>query len=621
MKASRSASPTAPRPTRPVPSRTASRPTSSSSRRATTSTCSSTPASSTRSGTVRATTASPPTRSSSSRSATATRSTSRAGQDLVKPGVQVLTPNPFSSGSAKWNILAAYGAQRRLGKTDKQATAYVQKLFQHVVAQDTSGRNATNTFLSGKGDVLITYESEALNSRLNGQNIDYVIPRQSMLIELPIAVLKSSSNKDAANQFIRYVKGDASQDLLAQYGFRPVNKKILAKYESKYPARPGIFKIDDKIFGGWRKADDVWFDPNKGRMAADREGGRRPDLWLARFRPRRFTRRRARRPSEGAPAALSLGFTTAVPVGRGRPADRRARLGVARGRPAPVLVRGDAAGGRRCAQAEHRRRAARLGRQRGGRDDHRLGARARRVPRQERRERDHRPALRPSDDRRRADAARALRAADTGRNQRRLHAHRDRPRAALRDAAVRRADGAAGAARARPRVRGGRTLAGSERVSRLPERRSCRTSSPGILSGVALAFARAVGRDRRARADLRQPAVQDGGRVGLRLQPHPERRPGGCRGRRGRDARDLVRDAARDRRRCASSPRGTNVHRRLGLRVVALGYLRSSCRAARDGVLPRVRPGRRPSLDVAHRPEHHPRVQDHARSSPRSPCR
>src|SRR5690349_19288374 len=137
--------------------------------------------------------------------------------DLVKPGVQVVTPNPFSSGSAKWNVLAAYGAQRRLGKTDKQATTYVQNLFKHVVSQDTSGRNATNTFLSGKGDVLITYESEAINSRLNGQNIDYVIPRQSMLIELPIAVLKSSQNKDAANQFIRYVKGASAQDLFAQY--------------------------------------------------------------------------------------------------------------------------------------------------------------------------------------------------------------------------------------------------------------------------------------------------------------------------------------------------------------------------------------------------------------------
>jgi sulfate transport system substrate-binding protein len=190
----------------------------------------------------------------------------KSWNDLIKPGIQVVTPNPFSSGSAKWNILAAYGAQRRLGKTDKQATDYVQKLFSHVVSQDTSGRNATNTFLAGKGDVLITYESEAINSRLNGQDIQYVIPRQSMLIELPIAVLKNSSNKDTANKFIRFVKGDTAQDLLAQYGFRPVDQKVAKKYASKYPARPGIFKVDDKIIGGWRNADKVWFDPNKGRM-------------------------------------------------------------------------------------------------------------------------------------------------------------------------------------------------------------------------------------------------------------------------------------------------------------------------------------------------------------------
>jgi sulfate transport system substrate-binding protein len=186
--------------------------------------------------------------------------------DLVKPGVQVVTPNPFSSGSAKWNVLAAYGAERRLGKTDKQATAYVQKLFQHVVSQDTSGRNATNTFLSGKGDVLITYESEAFAARQNGQDIQYVIPRQSMLIELPIAVLKSSGSKNAANEFIRFVKSDTAQDLFGQYGFRPVNKKILARYAETFPSRPGIFKIDDTFLGGWRNADKVWFDPNKGRM-------------------------------------------------------------------------------------------------------------------------------------------------------------------------------------------------------------------------------------------------------------------------------------------------------------------------------------------------------------------
>jgi sulfate transport system substrate-binding protein len=188
--------------------------------------------------------------------------------DLIRPGVQVVTPNPFSSGSAKWNVLAAYGAERRLGKTDRQATAYVQKLFRHVVSQDTSGRNATNTFLSGKGDVLITYESEALNARLTGQDIQYVIPRQTMLIELPIAVTKTTKSGDAASSLIRFVKGDAAQNLFAQYGFRPVVKKIAAKYADRYPVRPGIFRVDDRYIGGWRQADRVWFDPNKGRMAA-----------------------------------------------------------------------------------------------------------------------------------------------------------------------------------------------------------------------------------------------------------------------------------------------------------------------------------------------------------------
>jgi len=189
--------------------------------------------------------------------------------DLIRPGVQVVTPNPFSSGSAKWNVLAAYDAERHLGKTDKQATAYVKKLFQHVVSQDTSGSNATNTFLSGKGDVLITYESEALNARMQGKNIQYVIPRQTMLIQLPVAVLKNSPNRDKANQFVRFMKSVPAQELFAQYGFRPVNKQVANEPQVKkeFPARPGIFTVDDRTIGGWRRADKVWFDPKSGRMA------------------------------------------------------------------------------------------------------------------------------------------------------------------------------------------------------------------------------------------------------------------------------------------------------------------------------------------------------------------
>jgi sulfate transport system substrate-binding protein len=186
--------------------------------------------------------------------------------DLIKPGVQIVTPNPFSSGSAKWNVLAAYDAQRHLGKTDAQAQAYVKTLFQHVVSQDTSGSNATNTFLSGRGDVLITYESEAINARLSGQNIQYVIPRQTMLIQLPIAVLQGSPNKDLANRFIQFVKSEPEQEVFGHYGFRPVNKVAAAKFTKEFPTRPGIFTITDKPIGGWRVADKKWFDSTNGLM-------------------------------------------------------------------------------------------------------------------------------------------------------------------------------------------------------------------------------------------------------------------------------------------------------------------------------------------------------------------
>jgi len=191
----------------------------------------------------------------------------KSWNDLLKPGVEVVTPNPFTAGIAKWNILAAYGAQRHLGKTDKQAVAFVKKLFEHVVSQDSSGSNATNTFLSGKGDVLITFESEAINARLAGRDIQYVIPRQTMLIELLVAALKKSPNKAAATAFIRYMKSHPAQVLFGQNGFRPIEPAAAKQFQKQYPVRPGMFTIDDKVIGGWRNADRVWFDPNKGRMA------------------------------------------------------------------------------------------------------------------------------------------------------------------------------------------------------------------------------------------------------------------------------------------------------------------------------------------------------------------
>jgi sulfate transport system substrate-binding protein len=182
--------------------------------------------------------------------------------DLLRPGVQVVTVNPFTGGIAKWNILSAYVAQRRLGKTDKQAIAYLAKFYKNnVVSQDSSGSNATNTFLSGKGDVLLTFESEAINGK-----IPYVIPRQTMLIDVYIAGLQNSQHKDEWNAFSRFLKTFPAQKILAENGYRPVNKQALTEAGNRFPVRPGQTTITNKLLGGWRAVDKKWFDPNKSIM-------------------------------------------------------------------------------------------------------------------------------------------------------------------------------------------------------------------------------------------------------------------------------------------------------------------------------------------------------------------
>jgi sulfate transport system substrate-binding protein len=182
--------------------------------------------------------------------------------DLVKPGVQAVTVNPFTGGIAKWNVLASYVAQRRLGKTDAQALEWLRRFYENnVVSQDSSGSNATNTFLSGKGDVLLTFESEAINGKL-----PYVIPRQTMLIDVYIAAIQSSRHKAEWTAFSRFLKTYPAQKILAQNGYRPVNKQALAEFKARFPTRPGETKITNKLLGGWRAVDKRWFDPRKSVM-------------------------------------------------------------------------------------------------------------------------------------------------------------------------------------------------------------------------------------------------------------------------------------------------------------------------------------------------------------------
>ena len=187
--------------------------------------------------------------------------------DLLRPGVEVVTPNPFTSGGARWNVMAAYGAWRKQGKTDKQAQANLLKLFKNVSVQDTSARNALNTFVSGKGDVFLAYENEALFAQTQGQDLPFVIPKQTILIENPIAVLKNSGDKEKANQFLRYLRTPAAQQIFADNGYRPVVKSVLEKNRKKFPVRPGEFTIDQLGLGGWDKVQKRFFDPDTGIMA------------------------------------------------------------------------------------------------------------------------------------------------------------------------------------------------------------------------------------------------------------------------------------------------------------------------------------------------------------------
>ena len=195
--------------------------------------------------------------------------------DLIRPGVQVVTPNPFTSGGARWNVMAAYGAQRKLGKTDKQAQDYLLKLFKNVVSQDKSARDSLQTFNAGRGDVLLAYENEALFARSRGQGSPFVIPRSTILIENPIAVVKTSEHKQEANAFLRFLRTPDAQKIFAENGYRPVNKAVAKQFTSKFPARPGQFTIDQLGLGGWDKVQKRFFDPRTGIHGADREAGRR----------------------------------------------------------------------------------------------------------------------------------------------------------------------------------------------------------------------------------------------------------------------------------------------------------------------------------------------------------
>jgi sulfate transport system substrate-binding protein len=181
--------------------------------------------------------------------------------DLVKPGVGVITPNVFSSGSAKWNIMAAYGAELALGKTSAQAQTYLSQLLHNAVAQPSSASAALQTFLSGQGDVLLDYEDDALYAKSKGEALDIVTPPQTILIENPIAVTKTAS--PSAKAFVSYLLSDAGQKVWGQQGYRPVLPSVAKQFH--FPQPKTLFTIDH--LGGWTAVNTKFFDPQTGIVA------------------------------------------------------------------------------------------------------------------------------------------------------------------------------------------------------------------------------------------------------------------------------------------------------------------------------------------------------------------
>ena len=186
--------------------------------------------------------------------------------DLLKDGVEVVTPNPFSSGSAKWNLLAPYAEKSEGGANPEAGLAYLEKLIgDHIKVQPKSGREATETFLQGTGDVLLSYENEALFAERNGEDVEHTNPPVTFKIENPVAVLNNSKNAEKAQAFVDFLYTPEGQKAWAEAGFRPVDETVAQEFASDFPEPEKLYTIDD--LGGWGKVNDELFEPETGSVA------------------------------------------------------------------------------------------------------------------------------------------------------------------------------------------------------------------------------------------------------------------------------------------------------------------------------------------------------------------
>jgi sulfate/thiosulfate-binding protein len=187
-------------------------------------------------------------------------------EDLVKDDVEVITPNPASSGSAKWNILAGFGHTLADGGSEDDAKKYLTSMLENTVALPESGRDATTLFDSGTGDVLLSYENEAILAKQNGADIEYVLPDTTLLIENPGAV--TTDAKPEAQKYVDYVLSQAGQEVYAKFGFRPLVDVDVEVEGANDPAdafpEPETLLTITEDFGGWGEANTKYFDEEKG---------------------------------------------------------------------------------------------------------------------------------------------------------------------------------------------------------------------------------------------------------------------------------------------------------------------------------------------------------------------
>lgn len=185
--------------------------------------------------------------------------------DLVTGEVEVITPNPFTSGGARWNLMAAYGSQIAQGESEAEALDFVAQVLENTPVQDASARDALQTFIGGKGDVLLSYENEAIGAIDAGEELEYTIPDETILIETKAAVSEEADDPEAAQAFIDYQLSDDGQRAWAETGYRPVNEDILAEFEDEFPTPKELFTIEE--FGGWEIVAVEFFDPAEGSVA------------------------------------------------------------------------------------------------------------------------------------------------------------------------------------------------------------------------------------------------------------------------------------------------------------------------------------------------------------------